>query len=250
MTSPMAAPLAFARLTTADELESLAGWDDLVRAMPRPSPFLLKGWLVEWWRHYLVGGARPAVIVGTRSGRLVAAAPVFVERRRGIRVAEFLGARRVVAGRPPGRAGRAVGGPAGAAGRAAARAVRLCGPLRGAAGIASRAIGPVSGGRARRGASARPQREAGMSSTNERTSSKRRSLHRRRLRQLGELGPVEFTIAREPDELEPRSTMHLRCTSCAGADVRTVRRSEPRPDGRSIVRRSAAWPTPTSRGSC
>ncbi|HEV2902316.1 MAG TPA: hypothetical protein VGW30_03555, partial [Gaiellaceae bacterium] len=35
-------------------LAQLAGesWDDLVRAMPRPSPFLLHSWLVEWWRHY------------------------------------------------------------------------------------------------------------------------------------------------------------------------------------------------------
>ena len=26
-------------------------WDALVEAAPRPSPFMLHGWLDEWWRH-------------------------------------------------------------------------------------------------------------------------------------------------------------------------------------------------------
>jgi CelD/BcsL family acetyltransferase involved in cellulose biosynthesis len=201
MTRPVAAPLTFERLTTADELQSLAGWDDLVRAMPRPSPFLLKGWLVEWWRHYLVGRARPAVVVGRRNGRLVAAAPVFVERRRGVRVAEFLGrdesslADLLVAPAEPSEVTEALldelrherfdyaalyGAPRGSL-------LERSGRFR----VVERAEAPVL------------DLSAGWDAVyNERASSKRRSLHRRRLRQLGELGPVEVTIAREPDELE------------------------------------------------
>ena len=41
----------FETLDSLEALESLAGeWDDLVRGMRRPSPFLLHGWVVEWWR--------------------------------------------------------------------------------------------------------------------------------------------------------------------------------------------------------
>ncbi|HKF13879.1 MAG TPA: GNAT family N-acetyltransferase [Gaiellaceae bacterium] len=74
-------PAAFARLDT--------DWDRLVRAMPRPSPFLLHGWLSEWWRHY---GERQtlAVEVAYRDGQLVGALPVCVTRRRGLRVLTFL----------------------------------------------------------------------------------------------------------------------------------------------------------------
>ena len=63
-------------------------WDELVRVMLRPSPFLLHGWLYEWWRHY---GARGRLHVETawRGERLVAAIPLFVNRRRGVRTAEF-----------------------------------------------------------------------------------------------------------------------------------------------------------------
>ncbi len=36
----------------ASSLRSRTEWDALVLAMPRPSPFLLHGWLLEWWRHH------------------------------------------------------------------------------------------------------------------------------------------------------------------------------------------------------
>jgi CelD/BcsL family acetyltransferase involved in cellulose biosynthesis len=66
------------------------GWDDLVRAAPRPSPFMLHDWVLEWWRHY---GDGAELVVGTarRDGRLVAALPLCVRRRSGLRVLEFLG---------------------------------------------------------------------------------------------------------------------------------------------------------------
>ena len=66
------------------------GWDDLVRAMPRPSPFLLHAWLLEWLRHY--GGASElAVQAAFRDGRLVGAFPLVHTSWRGLRVAKFLG---------------------------------------------------------------------------------------------------------------------------------------------------------------
>ena len=78
-------------LRTIESLESLgAEWNLLVEAMPRPSPYLLHGWLVEWWRHF-GAGSHLAVVVARRDGRLVGAAPLFVERSHGVRVARFLG---------------------------------------------------------------------------------------------------------------------------------------------------------------
>ncbi|HEX2434498.1 MAG TPA: hypothetical protein VHI55_11185, partial [Gaiellaceae bacterium] len=54
-------------------LEALGGsWDDLVRSMARPSPYLLHGWLVEWWRHY-GRKATLAVHVAFEGDRLVGA---------------------------------------------------------------------------------------------------------------------------------------------------------------------------------
>ena len=45
------AAVELSTVTTQAELDALGGeWDELVRAMPRPSPFLLHGWISEWWR--------------------------------------------------------------------------------------------------------------------------------------------------------------------------------------------------------
>ena len=64
-------------------------WDALVGAMDRPSPFLLHGWLLEWWRHR--GRGRLTVHVAREGDRLTGALPMFVERRLGLNVARFLG---------------------------------------------------------------------------------------------------------------------------------------------------------------
>lgn len=73
------------------ELAALApAWDELVAAMPRPSPFLLNGWLLEWWRHF-GGGQRLAVGAAFRGDRLVGGLPLFVRRRLGLRTLEFVG---------------------------------------------------------------------------------------------------------------------------------------------------------------
>ena len=80
-------------VSSEDDLVRLAGvWDDLVRAMPRPSPFLLHGWLVEWWRHY-GPGADLAVHVAYRWRPAGRALPPYTRRRLGLRVTEFVGGR-------------------------------------------------------------------------------------------------------------------------------------------------------------
>ena len=78
-------------VSSESDFAGLAGpWDGLVRAMPRPSPFLLHSWLLEWWRHY-GGDAELAVHVAYRGDRLVGALPLSVGRRFGLRVSEFVG---------------------------------------------------------------------------------------------------------------------------------------------------------------
>lgn len=87
-------PLVLETISDGAGFEALASeWDDLVLAMPRPSPYLLHVWLSEWWRVHGTG-CRLAVHVARRRGRLVGALPLFVERRHGIRTARFLGGKR------------------------------------------------------------------------------------------------------------------------------------------------------------
>ncbi|HZC14120.1 MAG TPA: hypothetical protein VE270_08890, partial [Thermoleophilaceae bacterium] len=78
--------LRFATITTEDAFVSMAqDWDGLVRAMLRPSPFMLHGWLLEWWRHH-GNGAALTVHVAHRDDNVVAALPLFVRRGLGGRV--------------------------------------------------------------------------------------------------------------------------------------------------------------------
>lgn len=91
--SSTAAPggLTLETISSADAFARLhRDWDHLVRAMPRPSPVLLHGWLREWWRHYGEDGDL-AVHVAYRDGRLVGALPLCVRSRLGLRVLTFLG---------------------------------------------------------------------------------------------------------------------------------------------------------------
>jgi CelD/BcsL family acetyltransferase involved in cellulose biosynthesis len=187
-------------LTTITDREAFAAlareWDPLVLAMPRPSPFLLHGWLGAWWDEY-GGGRRLAVHVAREDGRLTGALPLFVRRRLGVRVAHVLGEDAaalsdvlVARDADPATADRLLEHAArdadladvfGLAGDSAlARRLRLI----------QRAEAPVL------------DLSAGWDAVyRERTSSKRRNLHRRRRRQLQELGELTFAVARRPDEL-------------------------------------------------
>jgi CelD/BcsL family acetyltransferase involved in cellulose biosynthesis len=185
----------------------LAGWDDLVRAMPRPSPFLLHGWLLEWWRHYgnAASGAELAVPVAYRGSNLVGALPLCVQRRLGLRVSEFLGG-----------TGAVLADLALAPGEDASTAEALIervpssrpdfASLFGVPGssrlvaalppdtltLVERLEAPVL--------DLSPGWEAVYAA---KTSSKLRGDRRRRMRQLEALGTVESSIARTPAEVEP-----------------------------------------------
>jgi CelD/BcsL family acetyltransferase involved in cellulose biosynthesis len=192
--------------TVGSELEfgRLAySWDGLVRAMPRPSPFLLHAWLVEWLRHY-GGEAELAVQVAYRGDRLVGALPICIQRRHGLWVSEFLGgtgaalADVLVA---PGEDGATVARlvERGASARhdfanlfglpGSSRLVTALPP--GALRLVERLEAPVL------------DLSAGWDAVYAaKTTSKLRGDRRRRMRQLEALGTVEMAIARTPEELE------------------------------------------------
>ena len=197
-------PVRVTTVSSEAEFSELAGsWDDLVLALPRPSPFLLHAWLVEWWRYY-GRGADLAVHVAYRGDRLVGALPLCTRRRRGLRVSEFVGgtwailADALVA---PGEDVQAV--VTELAGRAAesehdfvdlfglpgsSRLVAALPP--GSLRLVQRLEAPVC-----------DLGESWEETYNSRVSSKARSERRRRWRQLEELGTVESEVARSRAEI-------------------------------------------------
>jgi CelD/BcsL family acetyltransferase involved in cellulose biosynthesis len=196
--------LEFRTLTTLEELDSLRGeWDDLVRAMRRPSPWLLHAWLVEWWGHHADSG-RLAVHVACRDGRLVGALPLCVRRRRGIRVAEFVGGKHskladVLVGPGEGdEVAPALADRAEASGHDYADLLGLPGGSRLAAALGTRleiierAESPVL--------DLTPGWEAVYAA---KLSSKRRSSLRRNRRALAELGKLDVELARTWEDIEP-----------------------------------------------
>jgi len=191
-------------VSSARAFEALAAeWDDLVRAMPRPSPFLLHGWLAEWWCHY-GGGAGLAVHAVRHEGSLVAALPLVVRRRAGLRVASLMGGRQSVLGdillardADPSVPALLVqrladsgydlvdlyGIPVGS---------RIAAALGTRVRLIERVEAPVL--------DLTPGWEAVYQA---KTSAKKRNLHRRRRRQLAELGQLTVSVARSREELEP-----------------------------------------------
>ena len=185
---------AVTTISDGDAFAALADeWDGLVVAMPRPSPFLLHGWLCAWWREY-GAGRRLAVHVAHENGRLTGALPLFVQRRFGVRVARMLGEDAaalsdvlVARDAHPATAGLLVE-------HASAGGAHLADVFGLAADSAWWEELP------RMPAAGRDVRLAvmGMALL---AVAKRRSLHRRRRRQLEELGDVTFAVAREPAAL-------------------------------------------------
>jgi CelD/BcsL family acetyltransferase involved in cellulose biosynthesis len=173
-------------------------WDALVRNMPRPSPFLVHAWLEAWWRHYGAGATLQVHVIRSE-GRLVGALPLFVRPWLGLRVARFLGGHEstladalLAEGAPPTVAVALVEGAL-AAGNdlvdvfglpAGSRLSVAAGPRR--LRVIPRVESPVL---------ALPR--GWHAAYTERTSAKKRNLHRRRRRQLGELGHLETDVARE-----------------------------------------------------
>jgi len=179
-------------------------WDALVRAMPRPSPFLLHGWLLAWWRHH-GAGARLRVHVARSEGRLVGALPLYVRARAGLRVARFPGddacalGDLLVAPTAPERTACLVAARAAEGGQDFADLFglpaesRLAGVLApGSLTLVERAEAPVL-----------DLADGWEATYRARTSAKRRNLHGRRRRQLARLGRMDVVVARALPELEP-----------------------------------------------
>jgi CelD/BcsL family acetyltransferase involved in cellulose biosynthesis len=198
------AALIYDTVTSRDGFAELeAGWDRLVRAMRRPSPFMLHGWLSAWWAHGS-RGTEPQVYVAHRGGELLAALPLCVERRRGLRVARFMGCAEsalcvllLAEGVDPG-----VG--AELAARAAADRIDLA-DLFGltASSRLAAALGPDSLRLIEVVESPVLDLSRGWEDTyRAKTNSRKRNQHKRRRRQLATLGRLEVSVARTPEELE------------------------------------------------
>jgi CelD/BcsL family acetyltransferase involved in cellulose biosynthesis len=199
-------------ITTGEGFAALRDeWDGLVLAMPRPSPFLLHAWIAAWWRQAEGEGWKLRVHVARRDGRLVAALPLAVRRKGALRVAQFAG------------------------GHLSALADLMLAPDAGsdeAGGLLQLAADgdhdhvdvfglPANSNLARAAGSSLkliPRAESPVLELDrgwetvyqERTAAKRRNLHRRRRRQLGELGELEIVVARAPSEVEPALDEALR----------------------------------------
>jgi CelD/BcsL family acetyltransferase involved in cellulose biosynthesis len=195
-------PSTYETVTTAEGLEALGEqWDVLVHAMPRPSPFLLHGWICEWWRHF---GRRAdlAVVISRRNGRLTGAMPLYIRRRKSVRLARFIG-----------RHESALADVLVADREDEATCSGLLAEVRKLPFDYADLFGlPQHSSLERYGQDLKivERFEAPVllmpngweAAYAAKTNSKRRNLHRRRLRQLSELGEVSFEIARSGDEME------------------------------------------------
>jgi CelD/BcsL family acetyltransferase involved in cellulose biosynthesis len=187
-------------------------WDALVRSKPRPSPFLLHGWLVEKWRHY-GAGAELAVHVAHRDGRLVGALPLCLRRRYGLRVLEFLGgdtalADLLVADGQDGDVASALAERIAAAGQDFAEFSGLPADSELVSALEASSLTLIERSEAPVLDLSRGWDEVYRA----KVPSKRRSHHRRRRRQLAELGRLEVEVAKTADELalalEDAFTLH------------------------------------------
>lgn len=191
-------------LDREDDFAALADqWDGLVEAMPRPSPFLLHGWLRAWWRHER-GGARPEVHVVRRGDRLVGALPLVLSTRAGVRRTEFLGGMHsalgdvLLAADADAEVGR----------RLVARALESPTDVLDLFGLPHESrLAAVSDLRLRLvervEAPVLDMPEGWEAAYRAKTVSKKRNQHKRRRRQLSELGNLEVQVARTWEELEP-----------------------------------------------
>jgi len=190
---------------TEEEFAGLAdSWDELVRSMPRPSPFLLHGWLAEWWRYFGDGDAL-SVHAMFRGGRLTAALPLCLRRRHGLKVTEFLGGNKATLADMLLSPDEGVTTAAELAGAVAANGhdfadlfglrldSRLAAALpRGSLHLIERLEAPVL------------DLTSGWESVYQtRLSSKTRAERRRRRRRLEALGRVELLVARGREQIEP-----------------------------------------------
>lgn len=195
--------LTLETISSSDAFARLRGeWDHLVRAMPRPSPMLLHGWLHEWWRHYGEGGSL-AIHVAYRDGRLVGALPLCVRSRLGLRVLTFLGGKHsaladlLVAPGEGLAAGTALAGRVGSSDHDFADLFGLPGGSR-----LMHALGDSQLRLVQRAEAPVLDIDGDWHDVyRAKMSSKKQGQHRRRRRNLAKLGKIEIAVARKHDEL-------------------------------------------------
>lgn len=197
------AALRIEEISTSEAFARLAEpWDELVRSMPRPSPFMLHGWLDEWWRHSS-DGVRPVVHAAFDDGRLVGGLPLCLVERRGLQVLSFQGGSQsaladVVLDRDaPASVAKALADRAAGSGQdlallyglpASSRLVEAMGPDR--VHLVERSEAPVL------------ELDGGWEAVyRAKTNGKRRNQNSRKRKQLAATGRLETEVAREPDEL-------------------------------------------------
>lgn len=195
---------SLAVVSDTDGLRALGPeWDRLVLAAARPSPFMLHAWVTAWWQHF-GAGATLAIVTARRGAMLVGLAPMYIRRYRGLRVCRLLGGHEsaladfLVAGDVEGSIGRAL----------LARLRKLPFDYLDAFGC------PGTGVLARLGADQPLQvlqrvdapvlhmPQGWDAAYLSHVRPKTRRLHRRRMRQLAEVGEVSWTRATTPDEVE------------------------------------------------
>lgn len=229
----LGAAATYETIRSRGDFSALApAWDALVRAKRRPSPFLLHGWLDAWWTHH--GGERVMQVhVARRGDVLLGGIPLEIERRLGWRVATFMGRHHAALADLL----LAEDAPAAVAGRLCAEIARAGGHYGDFFGLSedsALARFAPEGARLIQRVEAPVLRLAGGWDAvyRERTSSKRRNLHRRRRRQLEQLGTLRVRVAATTDELAPALE--------AAFELHDLRRSD-RPDGSEFT-------TPAGKG--
>jgi CelD/BcsL family acetyltransferase involved in cellulose biosynthesis len=197
--------VAVETIRSAETLAALpaAEWDTLVLAQPRPSPFLLHAWVVEWARHY-EDAAELQVHVARRDGELVAALPLIVQRVHGLRLLQFVGATQSALGdlllRDAGDR-EAAAALVAASRREEYDLADLFG-LPGESRLADAAAGESLRLIQRVEAPVLDLTPGWDEVYRAKTGSKKRNLHRRRRRQLAEQGSaLDVDVAGSPDEL-------------------------------------------------
>ena len=202
-----AAAVELRAIESLEEFETHAAtWDALVAAMPRPSPFMLSAWLETWWRHF--GRERSMrVEAAFLDGELVGGLPLELERKRGVTVGRFMGREHAALGDMLARddvAQEVVPGIVTRLGVVGAdyldlfgiaREGRLFGAIQGSDVLVERVQAPVL--------DVRDGWEAVYAA---KTSSRRRNLHRRRRRQLDELGEITLVSIVGESELSASLT--------------------------------------------
>jgi CelD/BcsL family acetyltransferase involved in cellulose biosynthesis len=191
-------PASIRVLTAGEQLAQLDSttWDALVAAAPRPSPYLLSTWVRSWLAEPSFV-SEPCVVVAERGGELAAVAPFVVQKRGAARIARFVGSHESALGdillregEPEGTARIVLDSVVASAKPDAVDVFGLPADsnLARAAGdrmtLVERVEAPVT-----------EMPEGWDEAYVRHASSKRRSTDRRRERQLGELGDVDYSLA-------------------------------------------------------